>query len=73
VAKLIEQRRDMKGVEAVQCGGALRRWRTPVEGGGRRQVFEIVEDERGMSEGEIDQEDYRRWSSLRDRIRGGGG
>jgi hypothetical protein len=63
----------MKGVEAIRHGGALRRRRTSVEGGGRQQVLEIVEDERGMSLGQIDQEDDQWWCSLRDRIHGGGG
>jgi hypothetical protein len=73
VAKLIERRHGMKGVEAVRRDGTLRRRRTSVEGGGRWQVLEIVEDERGMGQGEIDHEDDRRWRSPRDRIRGGGG
>jgi hypothetical protein len=63
----------MKGVEAIRHDGALRQRRTSVEGGGQQQVLEIVEDERGMSSGQIDQEDDQRWRSLRDRIHGGGG
>jgi hypothetical protein len=57
-----------EGVEAVRRGGTLRRRQTLVEGGGWRQVLEIVEDERRMSRGEIDLEDDRRWRSPRDRI-----
>jgi hypothetical protein len=61
-----------EGVEAVRRGGTLRRRQTLVEGGGWRQVLEIVEDERRMSRGEIDLEDDRRWRSPRDRIHDGG-
>jgi hypothetical protein len=60
-----------EGVEAVRRGGTLRRRQTLVEGGGRRQVLEIVEDERRMSWGEIYLEDDRRWRSPRDRIHDG--
>jgi hypothetical protein len=60
-----------EGVEAVRRGGTLRRRQTLVEGGGWRQVLEIVEDERRMSRGEINLEDDRRWRSPRDRIHDG--